>query len=71
MDEKLKKIINIFALNDLNHFKLDIATLTINMLRSDNSQDSIIFDELNILTVALIQNELEFTIDGNGTIIVQ
>lgn len=70
MENKIKKIFNIFKESEFHNFFLNEGTMTIELVREDNSRDSEIFIELNQLTNALISLDIDFSVAANGHIII-
>lgn len=72
MAEDIHKIIkNIFDNENFTKFSFNETTGTIVLDRTDNSADTIIFNELNTLTQALVSSDVDFAIDNDGTILIQ
>lgn len=68
--EKIDILSKIFDDHCFNNFYLDKLSLKIHLVREDNSKDGEIFQELNILTTTLISENLDFSVDEVGTIII-
>lgn len=68
--EQTKAFDNLISQNNIKNFKLDQINNQIKMIRDGNSKDDLIFDELKIITEFLMNNNIEFSIDQVGTILL-
>lgn len=67
---KLEKITQLFSQHTLNNFNFNEEKLSIVMVRNGNCKDDVIFHELQTITQFLMENDLEFSIDEVGTILI-
>ena len=71
MNETNKQIDAMFQDNSFIYFYLNEDADRIMLERQDNHADSIIFNELNTITTTLVSLDVDFSIDMDGTIILE
>lgn len=64
------KIEELFEKHNFSYFHFNEIKNTIDLERSGNSADTVIFNELGIITDSLMNMDIDFSIDIDGSIIL-